>query len=200
VNDRNTSSQNPSPLSPCDEQAAREIFDRFARRLIGLARTRLDRRIRQKIDPEDVVQSVFRSFFTRRADGQFDTADWDDLWKILVVITVRKCSRKAQAFRAARRDVRREARPAGEFGRDEWNLVSREPTPEEVVSLTETVEQLLRGAGEVERQIVTLRLQGYTPVEISQAVGPVSERRVYRVLARVRKRLMEMCGAAEPEA
>jgi DNA-directed RNA polymerase specialized sigma24 family protein len=65
VNDRNTSSQNPSPLSPCDEQAARENFDRFARRLIGLARTRLDRRIRQKIDPEDVVQSVFRSFFTR---------------------------------------------------------------------------------------------------------------------------------------
>ena len=44
---------------------------------------------RQKVDPEDVVQSAFRSFFTRQAAGQFDVASWDDLWGLLVVITVR---------------------------------------------------------------------------------------------------------------
>ena len=38
--------------------AATEIFHRFARRLIGLARTRLDDRVRGKVDAEDVLQSV----------------------------------------------------------------------------------------------------------------------------------------------
>ena len=49
-----------------DSEAATEIFHRFAARLIALARTRLDSRVRQKVDPEDVVQSVFRSFFIRQ--------------------------------------------------------------------------------------------------------------------------------------
>ena len=49
--------------------AATEIFQRFARRLIGLARTRLDDRVRSKVDAEDVLQSVFRSFFVRQAVG-----------------------------------------------------------------------------------------------------------------------------------
>ena len=182
------------PLPPnLDDAAAREVFQRYAARLVQLARVRLDRQTRQKVDPEDVVQSVFRSFFTRQAEGRFDLASWDDLWSLLVVITIRKCRRQAVALRAGRRDVRRELHasqlPEPEQGYLE--AAGSEPTPEEVVSLVETVERLLSGASEVERQILLLRLQGYTPPEISREVGSISERKVYRVLAQARKRLAD---------
>ena len=72
-----------------DGRAADAIFHRFARRLVGMARGRLDGRLRQKVDPEDVVQSVFRSFFDRSARGEFDFANWEAVWGLLVLLTVR---------------------------------------------------------------------------------------------------------------
>src|SRR4029079_10554541 len=62
-----------------DEGAAAEVFRRFAGRLIALAHTELDARLRRKVDPEDIVQSVYRSFFTRHRAGHFDLATWDAL-------------------------------------------------------------------------------------------------------------------------
>ena len=61
-------------LASGDEDAAREVFLRFSSRLIAVTRNRLDKRILQKIDPEDVTQSVFRSFFARQANGSFELA------------------------------------------------------------------------------------------------------------------------------
>src|SRR4051794_22331363 len=83
-----------------DDGTTREVFRRFAARLIGLARSQLDSRIIRKEDPEDVVQSVYRSFFRRAADGQFACDTWGDLWSLLTVITVRKCRDRADYFRA----------------------------------------------------------------------------------------------------
>jgi RNA polymerase sigma-70 factor (ECF subfamily) len=54
-----------------DPEAAREIFDRYACRLVGLAADRLPRALQAKLDPEDVVQSVFRSFFRRQQAGSY---------------------------------------------------------------------------------------------------------------------------------
>src|SRR5581483_7579718 len=79
-----------SQLRAGDETAAGEVFQRFAQRLIGLARTHLDSWIRQKEDPEDVVQSVYKSFFARYGEGQFRVANWNDLWSLLTLITLRK--------------------------------------------------------------------------------------------------------------
>lgn len=71
-----------------------------------LARGRLYPQILQRIDPEDVTQSVFRSFFQRQKAGQFTLRDWGALWGLLVTMTIRKCGRRADEFYAARRDKR----------------------------------------------------------------------------------------------
>jgi len=176
-----------------DEDAAAEIFRRFAAQLIRLARGRLDARLRGKVDPEDVLQSVFRSFFVREAEGQFELGDWESLWSLLVRITLRKCGRQIAAFCAGRRDVRRELCPTAseDDSGQRWEAVAHEPTPQEVVSLTETVEHLMRGLDETQRQMVVLRLQGHTAVEISRQVGR-TERTVRRVLAQVREGLRRL--------
>lgn len=173
-----------------DEDAAARVFDSFARRLIELARQHLDGRLRQKVDPEDVVQSAYRSFFDRYRDGQFTLLNWDSLWGILTRITVRKCASRAEHFRAACRDVGREVplEPAPGEPAALGQLFAHEPTPLEAAALAETVEHLMRDLDERERQMLELALQGYTPREISPRVGR-SERTVQRLLDRVRKHL-----------
>ena len=183
-----------------DDTAAALVFERFARRLLGLARTRLGKAIRQKVDAEDVLQSVFKSFFHRHADGQYVVANWDSLWGILAVITLRKCGRQVRHFRAARRDIRREESPPAAARKEQitqWQALTREPTPEEVAQFLELVEGLMRGLDNRERQMLVLHLQGYTAPEISAQVGR-TERTVHRLLAMVRQRL-ERERAADAE-
>ncbi len=179
-----------------DNDAAAQLFQRFATRVIGLARARLDQRIRQKVDPEDVLQSVLKSFFVRYADGQYDLRDWDSLWSLLVSITLHKCGHKIRNFHAGRRDVRREgtAPPANDDTVRTWEGLAREPNPEEAAALADEVEALVRDLSERDRAIVSLRLQGYTPTETAAQLG-LLERTVCRVLERVRRRLREHLDA-----
>ena len=89
--------------------AATQVFNRFAGRLLALARKRLDPLVLQKVDPEDVVQSVFRSFFACNAAGRFgEFESWDNVWGMLVVLTQWKCGRRMDYFHAACRNVDRE--------------------------------------------------------------------------------------------
>jgi RNA polymerase sigma-70 factor (ECF subfamily) len=179
------------------EAAAAEIFNRFAGRLIGLAARHLDERLRQKVGPEDVMQSVLKSFFVRQAAGQYDLADWDGLWSMLVVITLRKCGHKAEHFRAACRDVGREQALADEDSARSWEAVSREPTPSQAALLAEAVRQALAALeDERERTVLELSLHGLSVPEISAQVGR-SERTVQRVLTRVRKRLERLRDEGE---
>jgi RNA polymerase sigma-70 factor (ECF subfamily) len=180
-----------------DNAAAAAVFQRFARRLVGLARRRLEEAARQKEDPEDVVQSVFRSFFTRQQEGEFDLASWDSLWTILTLMTIRKCANRVAYFHAECRDVQREVRPVpGGESAQSWQALGDDPTPSEAAVLTETVEHLMRGLVERDREVLTLHLQGYTIPEISTQVGR-SERTVSRILDRVRKHLRRMRTAEE---
>ena len=179
-------------------EAAAQVFNRFANRLIMLARKQLDPKIRQKVDPEDVMQSVFRSFLVRNAAGQmgqFQT--WDSLWAVLVVMTRRKCGRRTDYFHTGRRDVRREIAGVSPGADSSSNLgvAAEEPTPYEAAVLSETVERLLSMLEGRHREMLTLTLQGYTPAEISARLH-CTERTVYRVLERA-KEWLEAAGRGE---
>jgi len=53
-----------------DPLAARQIYDRYAARLLGLARRMLAEKLAARVDPEDVVQSAYRSFFLHARTGR----------------------------------------------------------------------------------------------------------------------------------
>jgi RNA polymerase sigma-70 factor (ECF subfamily) len=173
-----------------EEDAARQIFKQYAKRLIGLARVHLDSSVRRKVDPEDVVQSVFKSFFVRMGNGQFDLDNRDSLWSLLVVITLRKCGHKVRDLHRKRQDIRKESTPqrANDDSASSWQALALGPTPLEAAILAETVEQVFGGLKERERQVVELYLQGHEIAEI-QAQVQRSEYTVRDVLKRVRKRL-----------
>ncbi|MBA4063337.1 MAG: RNA polymerase subunit sigma-24 [Isosphaera sp.] len=172
-----------------EDEAAREVFARFAGRLAGLARRHLDGRMAAKVDPEDVVQSAYKSFFLRQRDGGFEVGSWDGLWGLLTAITLRKCADRAAYYRARKRDVSREM--AGDGGPVEV-VLDREPRPDEAAALAETVEALFRSIGDAdERAILELSLQGHTAAEISGRLGR-AERSVRRLREQIRKRLERM--------
>src|SRR4051812_31679437 len=77
-----------------DNAASRALFDRYVGRLLGVARQRIGERMKSRFDAEDVVQSVFRTFFDRLKKDQFEIADADDLSKLLVRITLHKTLRQ----------------------------------------------------------------------------------------------------------
>jgi RNA polymerase sigma-70 factor (ECF subfamily) len=173
-----------------DPDAAQRVFQEFGQRLIALARNRLTAQLRPKIDPEDVMQSVFKSFFRRQADVPFDLETWDSLWALLTVLTLRKCGFRARFMRAQCRDVQREV-PQVSLPDDSvagWEAIGREPTPSEAAMLNETVAELLVGLSERDRQIVEMSLQGYSVAEMSVEAG-CAQRTVQRLLARVKQRL-----------
>src|ERR1700748_3037339 len=129
-------------LQSGEDAAAREVFVRFAARLAGLARSHLDARLAVKVDPEDVVQSAYKSFFLRQRDGQLDVGTWDGLWGVLTMITLRKCADRAAYYRAEKRDVTREANGGSPDDSAPAVLdlaLDREPLPDEAAALAETV-------------------------------------------------------------
>jgi RNA polymerase sigma-70 factor, ECF subfamily len=174
-----------------DDDVAREVFERFAGRLVALARSHLDGMLARKVDAEDVVQSVYKSFFLRQREGKFEVPNWQSLWGLLTLITLRKCADRAEYYGAGKRDARREVVARGEQA-DPWLMaMDREPRPHEAAALAETVEALFRSVDEDERPILELSLQGYTAVEISERLGR-AERSVRRLRERTRKRLERM--------
>lgn len=170
-----------------DQPSAALVVDTFARRLVGLARAKLPAPIRAKEDPEDAVQSAFRSFFVRHRDGGLDPADWDELWGLLTYLTACKVDRRVRKYLAVKRDVRREGRPADPDGSGPgFEPAAPDPTPAEAAMLAETVAAVAAKLRPTDREVLTLRLQGYGPAEIAALVGR-SERTVFRVLDQIRE-------------
>lgn len=177
-----------------DQQAANELFQRFANRLVGLARSRINPDLRRKVDPEDVMQSAFASFFRRHGAGEYDVQSWESLWSLLTVITIRKCGFKIRYYRTQKRSAGREL-SAVRYTEDSsihWEAVAKDPTPSHAAMLTETLEELLNPLEVIERQMLTLHLQGNTHEEIGLEVRR-SERTVRRVLDRIRTQMEERC-------
>ena len=183
-------------LKQGDDDAAAEVFQLYANRLIGLARSRLDSRIRQKVDPEDVMLSAFNSFFRRQRNDAFDLNGWDSLWALLVGITVRKCGRQIATFRSAKRDVSRELRPSSDSSPPTYEGAAAEPTPEEAAMLVEMLEGMLKDLSPRDRTIVAMRLEGYNILEIAEKVER-TERTVNRTLRKVRADLERLDCLAE---
>src|SRR3954471_8380220 len=138
-----------SRLQARDAAAAQELFGRFTHQLIAVALRHIGAGLRHKVDPEDVVQSAYKSFFSRYGAGNLDVVNWNSLWGLLTLITVRKCAERAAYHRAECRDVAREvAPPRGEEALQWPDPFGREPTPLEAVVLSETVEQLFSSLNE----------------------------------------------------
>lgn len=179
------------------EQAAAQIVDQHTDALVRIARQRIGNKLGQRVEAEDILQSVYRSFFVRLQDGQFEIEKGKDLWNLLVRMTVNKICRKATFHQREKRDFKQEQSPRNESSAVPLADLARtdEPGPEEAMLLVEAVEELLQDMREKDRPVVELRLQGYTTAEIANETGR-AERSVRRILERLKANLQQ--AVADP--
>jgi RNA polymerase sigma-70 factor (ECF subfamily) len=153
-----------------DETAADELHRRYAQRLCKLAEARIGARLGRRVDPEDIVQSAFRTFFRRTARGEYRLDHSGSLWHLLVKITLRKLLKSAEHHGAGMRDVAREV-CSDEDDSLHPEVVAHDPTPTEAATLADELETALRGLKPHEVDMVQLSLQGYSTPEIATKVG-----------------------------
>ena len=172
-----------------DPEAASLLFAQYAQQLCRLAERHLSRKLAGRVEGEDVVQSVFRTFFRRTSQGEFQIDSSDQLWRLLVIITVRKARAQGRYHTAAVRDISAEHPAAIED--IIADLETHEPGPEDVVVLMDQIKALLKGLPALYCQVLELRLQGHSATDIAPRLG-ISRRTVYRTLELLGQRLERM--------
>jgi DNA-directed RNA polymerase specialized sigma24 family protein len=157
------------PLQAGDPAAAQELWQRYFRRLVGLARARLQGTPRRAADEEDVALSAFDSFCRSAQQGRFpQLADREDLWRLLMVLTARKAAHLRRGEGCQKRGGG--TAPAAEA--DLEQLLSREPTPAFAAEVAEACQRLLACLGDAQLQaIARWKMEGYTTEEIASRLG-----------------------------
>jgi len=165
-----------------NEQAAEVLFNRYAFRLISLVSSRLNRRFRSEIDPDEVVQSAMGSFFEAARVSRIEASGSVSLWRLLATFARRKMARRIEKQLTVKRGGDRLRVPLDEAeslailsaGGDrhddasEFLRVLNSELPEELLSVVEGL------------------LAGQTQGELAKSLG-IDERTVRRRLTRIRE-------------
>lgn len=177
-----------------DSIAANQIWQHYFDRLVRSVRGRIYGQNRAISDEEDIVLSVFNSFYNAAENGRFpDLADRDDLWRLLLRMAARKVVDKRRHDQRQRRGGNIELHSLNHAGDDKnvIEAIGNEPSPDMVLMMQESVEQLFShlGVGQL-TDLAGAKLEGYTNAELAQRFG-CSERTIERRLHLIREKCQQ---------
>lgn len=177
-----------------DSTAANRIWKLYFDRLVGAVRQRMSGQNRAVADEEDIVLSVFDSFYSAAEKGRFpDLADRDDLWRLLLTMAARKVIDKRRRDGRQRRGgtVAIHSLDGDQDNSAIEEAIGSEPSPQMVLMVQEAVEQLFShlGVGQL-RDLAVAKLEGYSNAEIAVQMG-CSERTIERRLHLIREKLQQ---------
>jgi DNA-directed RNA polymerase specialized sigma24 family protein len=135
---------------------------------------------------------MYASFCRRQRRGEFDLVNRDELWGLLVRITLCKTRNTANRHRRKRRDIAREVacqagHEPGALSFDLAGIKARGPGPCEAAALNEALEHRLAALHDSElRSLALKKLEGWTNAEIAASIGR-TERCVERKLKLIRE-------------
>ena len=171
-----------------DEGAAKQLYLRYAKRLRSLVKRQCSTELARCDGVEDIVQSVFGTFFRRVGQGCYDLADGDTIWKVLLVIAMRRVRTQATYHCSSRRDPRGTISGDEAHRRLKLHAQARETA---TVHLELALKQILERLPARSRLLVRLRIEGFTVDDIAMIAGR-SKRTVGRVIQHTRQLLSEL--------
>lgn len=158
-----------------------QIVEQFTQRLIRLAQSRLPQRLIRRCDAEDIVQSVFHSFFQRNEDQQFDIHHSNDLWRLLAAMTYKKTMQAIEFHSRQRRDYGREQDAQQSTKNSAMQNPIDDPTASAIAMMAELLDKILVQLPVQHQEILRLRLLDHSIDEIAEQIR-VSSRTVDRAL------------------
>jgi DNA-directed RNA polymerase specialized sigma24 family protein len=161
-------------------EAVDKLWKRYFQRLVGVARGMLADLPRRVADEEDVAACAFESFCNGAAKGRFPLLnDRDDLWRILVTITVRKalqldlhlsCQKRGDKLVLDQAALEQASRDSTNLGMDQF--LADDPTPEFAAQAAEQFQRLMAALPNDDlRAIALAKMEGYTNQEIAAKLG-----------------------------
>jgi RNA polymerase sigma-70 factor (ECF subfamily) len=176
-----------------NQDAATQLYRRYAQRLRELARAQSSADLAGVLEPDDIVQSVFGSFFRGARAGVYQLPDGEELWKLFLVIALNKIRARARYHKAARRDLTRTVAGASY----DFTLETVASTDEAAESLLQlTMNDALDRLSPQHRQAIRLRIEGHEVAEIADAIGR-SLRSTERLLQEARQHLADFLHSDE---
>jgi len=160
-------------------KAAGEIYNRYANRLLNLTHQKSGSELTSQIEIQDIVQSVFRSFFRRASKGRYQLPEGEELWKLFLVISLNKIRKKSRYFHAAKRDVARNTAMGDQ-------VIDQSGSPAAILRLT--VDELIARIPVAHQNLIRDRILGHEVKEIAIR-NQVSQRTTERVLQSFRDQL-----------
>lgn len=170
------------------EDAATQLYLRYVNRLRALTRSQCSAELARLVDTEDIVQSIFGSFFRGASQGYYEVPAGEELWKLFLVISLNKIRAKGNYHRAAKRDVRL---TVGGDGALELAATHGKKNDDDLAFLQVTIAEALDRLPPQHKEMVTLRIEGYEVAEIAERTGR-SHRTVERILQQARERLTQL--------
>ncbi len=174
-----------SRLNDGDPTAASELFDEYSRQLVRLASRNIHPALSARFDGEDIMQSTFRTFFRRHQEGRLKIEKAQQLWKLLVTITICKTRSHARRHLASRRNVRRE-----QIAPIPVHFFDQQALPEDALALCEEMDAALVGLPDRTAEILALRLEGKNKTEIAEKLN-VTRQTIHRILKLLESRLIQ---------
>lgn len=175
-----------------DSVAANRIWKHYFDRLVRSVRYRLQGQNRAVSDEEDIVLSVFDSFYVAAEKGRFpDLSDRDDLWRLLLRMSARKLVDKRRHDGRQRRGGGAQIHSLDSDADRIVEAIGDEPSPEMVLMVKESVGRffsLLR-VGHLQ-ELAVAKLEGYSNRELAQRLG-CSERTIERRLHLIREKCQQ---------
>jgi RNA polymerase sigma-70 factor, ECF subfamily len=167
-----------------NQDAATQLYLRYAKRLRALVKEQCSSGLSKRLEEDDIVQSVFRTFFSGAQQGLYKVPGGQDLWKLLLVISLNKIRAKGAYHSAAKRDARRTSSlDAAGVGGEPAHADAGEYAFFQLV-----IQEALEHLPSEYREIVQLRIEGYEVEEIA-GKSHRAKRTVERILQEARKRL-----------
>lgn len=173
-----------------DQAAATRLYLKYAHRLHGLAVAQTGQDLKTRIEPEDIVQSVFRTFFRRAKDGHYQVPDGEELWKLFLVIGLHKIRDAASYHRAEKRNVQKTL----SLSDNDQDFAATAPDQLAENTLQIVIDELLQSLNSSQKEIIMLRLEGMTVDDIAESTQR-SRRTVERTLQKFRELLQQQLDA-----
>jgi DNA-directed RNA polymerase specialized sigma24 family protein len=178
-----------------EESAAVELVRRYEPALRLEIRLRLkEPRLRRLLEPDDLCQSVLKSFFVRAASGQYELDSPAKLLALLRTMAQNKVAKQVRRHHALRRDLRRDV----SLDVDVPPVVAAEPSPSRIAIGREMLDAFRGRLTAEERRLADLRSEGCEWAEIARVLGGTPQAR-RKQLARGVDRAARELGLDEDE-